>query len=94
MAVDTHVESAQADAAAAAVPDEVARMAEGVGAQAEPPRVYEEAPWRTQGARRPLRENADVAMKYLEGAIQLQGTTASVQEMWRKIRWCRCGRRG
>ena len=29
MAVDTHVEEAQADAAAAAVPDEAARMAEG-----------------------------------------------------------------
>ena len=32
MAVDTHVEKAQADAAAAAVPDEAARIAEGVAA--------------------------------------------------------------
>ena len=52
-AVYTHVERAQADAADAAVPDEAARMAEGEAAQAETRRVYEEAQWRMQGARRP-----------------------------------------
>ena len=84
MAVDTHVEEAQADAAAAAVPDEAARMAEGFVAQ-ETPRVHEEAPWRIQGARRPPSANANELWTFRNGAIQLQGTTASVQEMWQEL---------
>jgi hypothetical protein len=84
MAVDTHVEKAQADAAAAAVPDEAARMAEGVAAQ-ETPRLHEEAPWRIQGARRPQSANASEMWEFRPVAIQLQGTTASVQEMWEEL---------
>ena len=84
MAVDTHVEKAQADAAAAAVPDEAARMAEGVAAQ-ETPRLHEEAPWRIQGARRPQSANASEMWEFRPVAIQLQGTTASGQEMWEEL---------
>ena len=84
MAVDTHVEKAQADAAAAAVPDEAARMAEGVAAQ-ETPRLHEEAPWRIQGARRPQSANASELWAFRHVSIQLQGTTASVQEMWEEL---------
>ena len=85
MAVDTHVESAQADAAAAAVPDEAARMAEGDAAQ-ETPGVHNEAPWRMRGgARRPPRANASEGFRFRHVSIALQGTTESVQAMWQEL---------
>ena len=85
MAVDTLVEKAQADAAAAAVPDEAARMAEGDAAQ-ETPGVHNEAPWRMRGgARRPQSANANEGSRFRHVSIALQGTPESVQEMWQKL---------